>query len=285
MSHSKIKTWIIGNWKKNPASLEEVTALVTNTKNILTKSKTQNFLQSDCANLMFVPSTLHIIPVKSLIADTEILVGCQDISSKSATVGAYTGDCSAQQMKESGVSWSLVGHSERREYHRENNEVLTAKLQHAYKQGLGVVFCIGETLTEYDSKKTIEVLHSQLAVIKDFVAVELAKIEGDADKVLSDFAKKIIIAYEPVWAIGTGKVPTVAEVEAVNKDIRQYLTSIHASLMPVSILYGGSVSPDNAEQFASSDVINGALVGGASLVADKFLSIAETFFTIKSEQS
>ncbi len=270
-----MKTWVIGNWKKNPASLKDVEQLATaigQQANALNKN--------DSSNIMIIPSALHIVPASQAVAASDVLIGCQDISAKSATVGAFTGDNSAQQMREAGVSWSLVGHSERRQYHRESGEVLIAKIKNTLEQGLGVIFCIGETLVAHDLGKTIPVLQEQLAVIKEFA--------NSSDSVTSslpnivDYADKLIIAYEPVWAIGTGKVPTVAEVEAVHQEIRDYLIKVDDSLADVPIIYGGSVNPDNAGQFANSDKIQGALVGGASLDADKFLQIADSFFTIKS---
>lgn len=266
-----MQSWVIGNWKKNPATLTEVNELTSAIKSkFLQKQSSQDFDSTCYPQLMVAPSTIHLVMASQSLEDTSILVGCQDISAKSATIGAYTGDSSAQQMVNAGVSWTLVGHSERRSYHRETEDTLITKMRFAFEQGLGVVFCIGETIEAYDLGKTIPVLEEQLQILKSLPN-------------LNEFFDKIIIAYEPVWSIGTGKVPSIEEVEKVHQAIKQYVTGINASLADAPILYGGSVNADNADQFAASKWVDGALVGGASLDADKFLSIADSFYQGKQQ--
>lgn len=262
---SSVQTWVIGNWKQNPATLAEVKELTTNLQTELTATQAA----ANLPNIMVLPSALHQVPVVDAMQNTSILVGCQDVCSKNATTGAFTGDCSAKQMAEVGAKWALVGHSERREYYMEDGETLLSKIKNAHRQNLGIVFCIGETITDYDANNTIAVLQKQLDVIKQWTA----ELGSTAENSL----KNLIVAYEPVWAIGTGKIPTTDEVESINQQIRDYLTSIHASLASTPILYGGSVKADNASDFAACKNIDGVLVGGASLKADQFLQIATAF--------
>ncbi len=252
--------WVIGNWKSNPSSLAQA-------KDLAKEITAINF---DATNgqIMVMPTNLHLSSIVDEMKDSKVLVGCQDVSFTSATTGAYTGDCSAEQMQAIGAKWTLVGHSERRTYHQESDKQLIAKIENALKNDIGVVLCIGETLTEYEKNQTLNVLQKQLAILK-----EINELENNIDK--------LIVAYEPVWAIGTGKVPQVAEVENVHKNINEYLLTINTGLTKTPILYGGSVNADNVETFAKSDSIDGVLVGGASLVADKFATLAKTFFATK----
>ncbi|PIE47891.1 MAG: triose-phosphate isomerase [Gammaproteobacteria bacterium] len=266
-----MQSWVIGNWKKNPATLAEVNELTTSIKSKFVQKQSAPKFDPTCyPQLMIAPSTIHLMMASQNLENTNILVGCQDISAESATIGAYTGDTSAQQMVNAGICWTLVGHSERRSYHQETKDTLITKMNFAFEQGLGVIFCIGETLDAYNLGKTIPVLEEQLQVLKSLPT-------------LSKHFNKIIIAYEPVWSIGTGKVPSIEEVETAHQAIKQYITGINASLANTPILYGGSVNADNADQFAASKWVDGALVGGASLDADKFLSIADSFYKSKQQ--
>lgn len=265
MDITQKQTWVIGNWKSNPATLQIAKDLSTE---IVQRVSTKEFL--DTNQIMIMPSTLHLTSVLNQIQDSNISVGCQDISYISQTTGAYTGDCSAQQMHDIGVNWTLVGHSERREYYSEDDKILIAKIENTFEQGLGVVLCVGESLEEYEGKQTIAVLESQLRIL-----TFIEKLQDNFDK--------LIIAYEPIWAIGTGKIPSIDEVENVHEAINNYLVNIDTKFTNTPILYGGSVNPDNAELFANSKWVNGALIGGASLVANKFVAIADIFFSTKSK--
>jgi triosephosphate isomerase len=230
---------------------------------------------------MIAPSCIHLAAACEYLKESLVLCASQDISAHNASTGAYTGDCSAQQVADAGATWTILGHSERRQYHQESHTDLVQKLTHAYAQDLGVVLCIGETQAQYDAKQTLAVLDEQLAVLKELIdkADQPSILRSNFAEIL---AKRLIIAYEPVWAIGTGKVPTVAEVSATHQYIKQTVANFAAPLSTVSVLYGGSVNADNAASFAADSMIDGALVGGASLKAESFLAIADAFSHAKA---
>lgn len=182
----------------------------------------------------------------------------QDISAQ--VQGAYTGEVSAAMVADCGGSYAIIGHSERRQYHHEANEMLAQKLRQALAAGLSPVFCVGETLAERESGVAESVLAEQLNAVADAVkALDLAKL---------------LVAYEPVWAIGTGKTATAAQAQAAHSFIRGQLAEIDANIAArISILYGGSVKPANAAELFSQPDIDGGLIGGASLVAEDFSAI------------
>ncbi|TXD96832.1 triose-phosphate isomerase [Psychrobacter frigidicola] len=275
-----MQAWVIGNWKQNPATNHDVNTLVDA---LLKATSKNNAAASEAAitpacQLMVAPSCIHLANVSDRLQGSSLLCAAQDISAHSHSTGAYTGDCSAQQVVDAGASWTLLGHSERRQYHQESNDTLVQKLDNALAQGLGVVLCVGETQVQYDDKQTLEVLGEQLSVIKAL----LAQSSNQEPEFAQMLAPHLIVAYEPVWAIGTGKVPTVAEVSATHDYIKQTVASFAAPLTNVSVLYGGSVNADNADDFAASPMIDGALVGGAALKADSFLAIAAAFTRAKA---
>jgi triosephosphate isomerase (TIM) len=174
--------------------------------------------------------------------------------------GAYTGELSAQSFKTMGGSFVILGHSERRQYFKETNSQINAKIKTALKAGLRVIYCVGETLTERESHQTLPIISSQLH-------------QGLID-VTETNAENLIIAYEPVWAIGTGKTATPQEAQAVHAFIREELTKkfpTHGDKVP--LLYGGSMKPDNVEKLLEQKDIDGGLVGGASLKAADFLAL------------
>ena len=261
-----MQAWVIGNWKQNPATSHDVNALLDD---LLTAVNTEEQVVKNSCRLMVAPSCIHLAAVSARLKDTSVLCAAQDISAHSANTGAYTGDCSAQQVADAGATWTILGHSERRQYHQETHECLLQKLTHALMQNLGVVFCIGETQAQYDDKQTLTVIDTQLSVVKDLLAQQ--------PELAASLSERLIIAYEPVWAIGTGKVPTVAEVSTTHQHIKQTVTGFAESLEAMTVLYGGSVNVDNADSFAADPMIDGALVGGASLKADSFLMIANAF--------
>lgn len=262
-----MQAWVIGNWKQNPATLQAAKTLLDDTN---TELKSADLA---ACRLMVVPSLVHVSSLQQ--QETAIAIGAQDISAHSAETGAFTGDCSAAQVRDAGATWVLVGHSERRQYYGEDEATLYQKVKNALSQQLGVIFCVGETKEQYDSEQTFSVLTSQLTVIEQLLA------ESNEESL----AERLIIAYEPVWAIGTGKVPTVEEVAATHTHIKaviQGYAGAEAALGEPCVLYGGSVNAANAAQFAQADSVNGALVGGAALQADSFLAIAAAFSTAKS---
>ncbi|OOR92352.1 triose-phosphate isomerase [Moraxella caviae] len=247
-------SYVIGNWKLNPATLGDVQALAS----ALTAGTGR-------CQVGVAPSFVHLSAAKAALS-AGIWLGAQDIAHKSTQTGAFTGDVSGAQLADAGAQFVIVGHSERRAYHGESDAVLAQKITHAFASGLSVVFCIGETKDEYQAGKTLDVLAAQLQVVADFAS----QITADTDGALP----KLLIAYEPVWAIGTGLTPTFAEVEAVHRFISETLAAMQV-FSP--ILYGGSVNDTNAETFVKSPLIDGVLVGGASLKADSFARIAAAF--------
>ncbi|MGO2884312.1 triose-phosphate isomerase [Psychrobacter celer] len=261
-----MQAWVIGNWKQNPATSDDVQTLLSDL--LATADKDDGANSAGC-QLMVAPSCIHLASVCDHLQDSPVLCAAQDISAHSGTTGAYTGDCSAQQVADAGATWTLLGHSERRQYHQEMHACLLSKMTHAFDQGLGVVFCIGETQAQYDAGQTLAVIDEQLTVIKDILTQQPALADTLSDR--------LIIAYEPVWAIGTGKVPTVAEVSATHQHIKQTVADYGEALDNITVLYGGSVNADNADSFAADAMIDGALVGGASLKAASFLAIAQAF--------
>lgn len=268
-----MQAWVIGNWKQQPATWQAVDELLNNIINQLPAGGWDN------CQLMVIPSQVHLQAASRKLDDSPVVIGAQDICGFSADTGAFTGDCSAAQVRDAGASWALVGHSERRQYYGEDNELLQQKISHALSQQLGVIFCVGETKAQYDSGQTLQVLEGQLTVIKKLLADDALTVEQPLNE-------RLIIAYEPVWAIGTGKVPTVEEVTATHAHIKQVVDdfpSATQSLGAPCVLYGGSVNPGNAAQFAQSNMIDGALVGGASLDANSFLAIADAFSIAKHQ--
>lgn len=197
----------------------------------------------------------YLAQAQASLADSPISWGAQDVSAHAQ--GAYTGEVAAPMLADFGVTWALVGHSERRALHGEDDALVAHKAQAALQAGLTPVVCIGETLAQHEAEQTDAVITAQLAPILALGTQAVAKM---------------VFAYEPVWAIGTGQSATPEQAQAVHAGIRERLTAIGAADRP--ILYGGSVKADNASGLLSMPDINGALVGGASLLAEEFLRIA-----------
>ena len=239
------RPYIVGNWKMNGtrAMLAEARAI-------------------DRAAERLIKVEVALAPPYTLIHATRkeaslIGVGAQDCHA--AEGGAHTGDISAAMLKDAGAGFAIVGHSERRADHGETDAHVRAKAEAALAAGLAVIVCVGETEVERDAGKAEQVVARQLEG-------SLPKGEGAASKVT--------VAYEPVWAIGTGRTPTVADIGAMHRSIRERLKAIYADEgADVRILYGGSVKPGNAGELLTADEVGGALVGGASLTAESFLGI------------
>ncbi|MFC3051080.1 triose-phosphate isomerase [Kordiimonas pumila] len=245
------KNIVAGNWKMNGlvASLEEIEALAT----LIDTSAA-----ADCDVIVCPPYTL----VCSLAAmkKQKILVGAQDCHV--AVSGAHTGDISALMLKDAGASHIIVGHSERRADHGETSALVHAKATAIYIEGLKAIICIGETEAERDNNQTEEVVLGQLK----------ESVPDDATP------ENTVIAYEPVWAIGTGKTPTVEDVAEIHTAIRKALINRFGDVgAGFSLLYGGSVKPSNAKELMTAKNVNGALVGGASLKASDFNGIIEAY--------
>ena len=262
-------SWVIANWKMNPSTQLTVTALMTD----LQQQLPADALQS--CNVVIAPSFIHLATTQQAIQHGSLNIGlaAQNLCAQHADKGAFTGEVSGAQLKDAQVNYVLVGHSERRQYFNEDDACLIQKIRHAFAHDLTVVFCIGETQDQYEQNQTQDVLSAQLTVVKQ-LAAEFANTQ------LGNLASRLIIAYEPVWAIGTGKIPTIQEVQNIHAFINTTLTDIDASLATTPILYGGSVKADNAAEIAQCPNVNGVLVGGASLDATGFTQIIQAFAQI-----
>ena len=247
------KILIAGNWKMN-CHLEDGVCLA---KEIATEVKKLG--KAECEFLVCPPFTL-LTSVKKALRGSKVFLGAQDCHT--AEKGAHTGDISPLMLKDVGCSYVLVGHSERRADHMESNELICQKAQALHNAGLKAVICIGETLSERESGKTIDVCTKQI----------MESVPDNAN------AANTIIAYEPVWAIGTGKTPTAEEVQethaAIRKVVAKKLGKSVANKM--RLLYGGSVKPSNAANLLALEDVDGALIGGASLKSADFMGIAAT---------
>lgn len=202
-------------------------------------------------NLIICPSSCFL----PLFNAQNYSLGSQDISIYEN--GSFTGEINNNQLKSLGVTYTLVGHSERRQYFSENNNTLIAKIKNAFKSGIEVVYCIGESLTDYENKNTEAILEVQLAsVLNEFTREEL---------------KNIIIAYEPVWAIGFGKTPSILEIESVIAFIKKIILDYYELELPV--IYGGSVSLENIAHLKTIESLDGLILGGTSLDTNQLFTI------------
>lgn len=239
---------IVGNWKMNglTASLDEVAALAGKVK-----------AQAPAAELGLCPPATLVAAMAAALKGTGIGVGGQDCHAKAS--GAHTGDISAEALKDAGATYVLAGHSERRTDHAETDAMVRAKAQAAHRAGLVAIVCVGETLAQRDANETLKVVSAQLR----------GSLPDDAT------AANTVVAYEPVWAIGTGRTPTEAQVAEVHAAMRQELKARFDDGESFRLLYGGSVKPDNARSLMAVADVDGALVGGASLKANDFWPIIE----------
>ncbi len=209
--------------------------------------------------VLVAPPFTALEAVASTIAGTDIRLGAQNVHWEPK--GAFTGEVSAPMLREAGCTHVIIGHSERRQLFGETNETVNKRLHAALAAGLTPIVCVGETLQEREADATVEVVERQVAA-------------GLAGIAAGDLARSIV-AYEPVWAIGTGKTATPAQAQTVHRTIRNELATIADDLTAarVRIVYGGSVKPDNIDSLMAEPDIDGALVGGASLVAEQFIRI------------
>ena len=240
---------IAGNWKLNAGGNDGCELAV----------KVAEATKGSKAKIVVSPPFTALAAVSSDLANTHVEVAGQNLYPKDS--GAFTGEVSAPMLLAAGAKWVILGHSERRQYFAETDEFVREKVAAAIKAGLRPIACIGETLAEREAGKTLEVVFRQL----DALTGELRARPGFG-----------VIAYEPVWAIGTGKVATVEQAQEVHAAIRERLTKVSPELASeTSVLYGGSVKADNAAGLLGSTDIDGALVGGASLDAAGFGKIAQ----------
>ena len=240
---------IAGNWKMNN-TIAEATALVNALKQAGNKNN---------AEIIIAPSYTALAVAAHTAKGSEIKIAAQDVHWEDK--GAFTSAVSPVQAKDAGATHTLIGHSERRSVFGDSNEILNRKVAAALRHDLTVIFCVGETLQEREANQTLQVIETQLAEgLKDFSAEHL---------------KGLIIAYEPVWAIGTGKTATPDQAQEVHAAIRAYLAKTYGNdfAQETRILYGGSVKDSNVDEIMAQPDVDGALVGGQSLIAEKFARI------------
>ena len=259
MSNSTVIPWVVGNWKMNPMHADAL-KLVEEFKQLLQ----QNPIATDDCHIGVAPTMLSLMNIQTQLKNTtrEIYTVAQDVSRVAGT-GAYTGEVSAELLKDSGIGYVLIGHSERRELFCDQVDILKAKLKNALNAGLTVIYCVGESLEQREQGLAEQVVLQQICDMAAGVAAEQWQ--------------NIVIAYEPIWAIGTGKTASAADAQAMHAKIREGLNQITNLGSKIAILYGGSVKAENAVELAACPDINGALVGGASLNAHSFYQIANAF--------
>src|SRR5215475_8192501 len=244
-----IRPLIAGNWKMNglKSALGEFEAMLAGAAGVASRADL----------LVCPPATLVASFAKRVVGSNSLTIGAQDCHPKAS--GAHTGDISAEMLADAGATAIIVGHSERRADHGESDTLVRQKAEAVWKAGLTAIVCIGETRAHRDGGKTLDICGAQL---------QGSLPEGST-------AGNLVVAYEPVWAIGTGLTPTAGDVEQVHRFIREALTSrFKGEGARIRILYGGSVKPSNAAELMAVANVNGALVGGASLKAADFLAIA-----------
>ncbi len=241
-----MKKRIFGNWKMN-GSLAANAALLDLLK--------QGLGHADCEIAVCAPAP-YLVQLQSLLSGRAIAIGAQDVSAQAS--GAFTGEVSGAMLREFGVRYVLVGHSERRQYHAESDELVARKAQAALASGITPVVCVGETLAQREAGETEAVVRRQLSAV--------VQRNGHC-------LSEIVLAYEPVWAIGTGLTATPAQAQAVHAVLRAQLLAATTAAARIPILYGGSMNAANAAELLAQADIDGGLVGGASLKAADFLAI------------
>jgi len=242
--------FVVGNWKLNK-TIAEALALVTELKNQLGAVKG--------VAVGVAPPFTSIHSVAKRLEGSSIATCAQDAFWEAS--GAWTGELSPQMLHDAGATWIIVGHSERRQHFGDTNETVGKKANAVINCGLGAIVCVGETLAERDGGRTLGVVDAQLAG----ALADIAKVDA------------LVIAYEPVWAIGTGRTATPAQAQEVHAHIRKQLSARYGAdkANTIRIQYGGSVKPSNAAELMSQPDIDGALVGGASLEAADFVAIVK----------
>ena len=249
------KKIVAGNWKMNTTVPQGETLA----KEIV---KMASEVPSD-VNLIVAPPFTHLSKVADAIKGSRVALSAQNCADKES--GAYTGEVSAKMLASVPAEYVILGHSERREYYGETNAKLVEKIKLALGENLSVIYCVGEKLDEREKGEHFNVIASQVKeVLFNLTAEQL---------------EKVVIAYEPVWAIGTGKTATSAQAQDVHEFIRKTVAGKFGedAAERISILYGGSCKPGNAKELFACKDIDGGLIGGASLVADDFIAIAKSF--------
>ena len=265
MSGSAIVPWVIGNWKMNPTWANSL-QWIEQFKQYLQQAP----ISEEQCHLAVAPIAIALNRVQVQLdnAPRTVHTVAQDVSRFAAT-GAFTGEVSATLLADSQIGYVLIGHSERRELLGDTPEVLKAKITQALAEGLTVIYCVGETLEQREQGLAEQIVLQQIC--------DVAPVIGE-----EHWQKQIVIAYEPIWAIGTGKTASAQDAQAMHEKIRAGLTQLSTAGQNIAILYGGSVKPENAQELTACPDINGALVGGASLNAESFYQIAQAFAVSQS---
>ena len=249
------KKIVAGNWKMNTTVTEGVAlaeAIVAKV-NELPKG----------VQLVVAPPFTHLVPVAQVLKGSPVALSAQNCADQPK--GAFTGEVAAAMLKDAGCAYTILGHSERREYYGETSEKLVKKMALAFENGLKVIFCVGEKLEERNENRHFDVVSAQISeVLFGLTAEQMANV---------------VIAYEPVWAIGTGVTATSAQAQEIHAFIRRSLAAHFGEQVAqdTTILYGGSCKPSNAKELFACPDIDGGLIGGASLKADDFLAIAKSY--------
>ena len=240
---------VVGNWKMHGSRAENAR---------LIEELGAHYPRDPAADCVVCPPLVYLLEIGRLLRDTPIRLGAQDVCAD--TQGAFTGEVSAAMLKDVGCEYTIVGHSERRLLYRESDQLVARKFATAHAKGLIPILCVGEQLSERDAGRTAEVVSRQLDAVLELSGVETL---GQA-----------VVAYEPVWAIGTGRTATPAQAQEVHAAIRARIGARDAKIAGgTRILYGGSVKASNAAELFSMPDVDGGLIGGASLKADEFLAI------------
>lgn len=248
------KNIVAGNWKMN-TTVQEGISLAQEVNGLLKNMK------ANCDVVICVPFT-HLVPVNGVIDQNIVGLGAENCADK--VKGAFTGEVSAQMVASTGANYVILGHSERRQYYGETNETLIEKTRLALENNLTPIFCVGEVLEERENGTYNVVVKSQVEALFSLSA--------------EDFAK-VVIAYEPVWAIGTGKTATSDQAQDMHAHIRNVIAEKYGVELAqeISILYGGSCKPSNAKELFAKPDVDGGLIGGAALEAASFIGIVEAF--------
>ncbi len=242
------RAFVAGNWKLNGSWAQAAR---------LAETIADGAPSAGALDVVVCPTFVHLPLVVERVGGTRVAVAGQDASDE--IEGAFTGEVAAWMLAELGCRYTIVGHSERRARHGESSEGVAAKARAAIEAGVTPIVCVGESLAERDSGRTDAVVSAQLEPV---LALGADRLDG------------VVIAYEPVWAIGTGRAATAEQAQAVHAAIRAQIAAVDSGLAErTRVIYGGSVKPDNAGELFAQPDIDGALVGGASLDADKFLAI------------
>jgi triosephosphate isomerase len=247
------RLFVAGNWKMNLTQSAGVALATAVASEYAGSSMTYD--------VAVCPAFPYLLPVRDALGESGVMLGAQN--AYFAPQGAYTGEVALDMLSDCGCQWVILGHSERRQFFGETDALINQKLLATRQQGLGAIVCVGELLAEREGGRTEAVLETQL--------------NGGFANVAAEALSGVVIAYEPVWAIGTGKTATPEQAEAAHLFIRNWLATRYNPQLAESlrIQYGGSVKPDNAQDLLSQPNVDGALVGGASLKADLFLPILQ----------